>query len=57
MTMGVGGPKIPPQALDVERHTADSRPMKPLTRWIVYGVLGLMTVLVVVTLVALFLAD
>ena len=57
MGIGQGGPKVPPQAMDFERQTRRSPPMKPLTRWILYGVLGVMTAFVVVTLVALFLAD
>jgi hypothetical protein len=57
--MGVGprGPKIPPQAVDLERQTARSTPMKPLTRRILYGVLAVMAVGVVAAFVWIFLPD
>ena len=56
MSVGAGGPKIPWQTVDVDR-VADAPPVKPLTRWILYGALAVLTVVVVGGLAWLFLAD
>ena len=57
MSVGAGGPKIPPQAVDFESQTARAAPLKPLMRWILYGVLTVMGVGVLAALAWIFLAD
>lgn len=50
MSIG-GGPKIPPQGLDLERQTRGMTALRPWTRRLLYAALGAMAIFVVVGIV------
>jgi hypothetical protein len=57
MSVGAGGPKLPPQVVDLERHTAGAPPLRRRTRWISYAVLGLMAIGVLAAVAWAFLRE